>query len=137
MQTVILTQQLYSSGQTVDIDEGPQWLCGPNAAEEQHGAGIVDAVKYSPLLIHPEGNEVSFVCKLFWQGLGPEAALGYQIRAGIFGQAVGIDSRRVLRSKAQAESATPAALLFSYLKMGKKCICYHYNIRQCSLWVIV
>ncbi len=119
MQTVLfLTQQLHSSGQTVDIDEGPEWLCGPNAAEEQHGAGIVDAVKYSPLLIHPEGNKVSFVCELFWQGLGPEAALGYQVRAGIFGQGVGIDSRRVLRSKAQAESATPAALLFSYLKMG-------------------
>lgn len=120
MQTVIfLTQQLHSSGQTVDIYEGPQWLCGPNATEEQHGAGIVDAVKYSPFLIHPEGNEVSFICKLFWQGLGPEAALGYQVRAGVFGQTVGVDSRWVFRSKAQAESATPAALLFSYLKTGK------------------
>lgn len=116
---------MYSPCQTVHVDESPQRLRGPDATEKQHGAGVVDAIKHSPLLIHPEGNEVSFVCKLLRQGLGPEAALRDQVGAGVFGQAVGVDSRWVFRREAQAESSTPTALFFSDLERNK-------DIVQCS-----
>lgn len=59
--------------------------------EEQHGAGVIDSVEHPALFIHPEGDDVSLIGELLWQGFGPEAALGHQIRAGILGQGVWID----------------------------------------------
>lgn len=87
-----------------------------HAAEEQHGAGVVDSVKHSALLVHPEGDDGPLVGELLRQRLGPEAALRDQVRAGVLGQGVGVDPRGVFARKAEAQSTAPAALFFSYLE---------------------
>lgn len=85
--------------EAVDIYEGPQRLRYLHATEEEHRAAVVNSVKHSPLLVHPEGDDVSLVGELLRQGLGPEAALGDQVWAGILWQGVRVDPRRVLRCK--------------------------------------
>lgn len=84
-------------------------------AEEQHGAGVVDSVKHSALLVHPEGDDISLVGKLLGQGFGPEAALGDQVRAGVLGQGVGVDPGRVFTCETKSQGTAPAALFFSDL----------------------
>lgn len=56
-----------------------------HAAEEQHGAGIVDAVKHPALLVHPEGDDGPLVGELLRQRLRPEAPLRDQVWAGVLG----------------------------------------------------
>lgn len=56
-----------------------------HAAEEQHGAGVVDSVKHPALLVHPEGDDGPLVGELLRQRLGPEAALRDQVWAGVLG----------------------------------------------------
>lgn len=56
-----------------------------HAAEEQHGARVVDAVKHPALLVHPEGNDGPLVGELLRQCLCPEAPLRDQVWAGILG----------------------------------------------------
>lgn len=58
---VWLTEQLDSSSQAIDIDECPQGFGGAHAAEEQHGAGAVDAVKDAALFVHPESDKDALV----------------------------------------------------------------------------
>lgn len=56
-----------------------------HAAEEQHGAGVVDAVKHPALLVHPEGDDGPLVGELLRQRLRPEAPLRDQVWAGVLG----------------------------------------------------
>lgn len=56
-----------------------------HAAEERQGAGVVDSVKHSALLVHPEGDDGPLVGELLRQRLGPEAALRDQVWAGVLG----------------------------------------------------
>lgn len=85
--------------------------------EEQDGTGVVDSVEHSALLIHPEGDDVSLIRELLWQGFCPETALGDQVGAGVLGQGVWIDPRRVFGGKTKTQRAAPAALLFSDLEI--------------------
>lgn len=110
-----LTEQLYSSGQAINIDKGPEGLCCAHPAEEQHRTGAIDAVEDSALLVHPKGNNVSLIGELLRQCLGPKSTLGYQVGAGILGQVVWVYSGGVFGGEAQAQSSAPAALLFSNL----------------------
>lgn len=87
-----------------------------DAAEEQHGAGAIDAVKHPTLLVHPKGDDIALIGQLLGQGLGPEAVLGDQIWAGILGQVVWVDAGRVLGGEAQTQGSAPAALLLSDLE---------------------
>lgn len=111
-----LTEQLDPPREAVDVDERPQGLGDVHTAEEQHGAGAVDPVEHSALLVHPEGDDGPLVGELLRQRLGPEAALRDQVRAGVLGQGVGVDPRRVLAGEAEPQGAAPAALLLSYLE---------------------
>ena len=113
---VLLTKQLDPSGEAVDVYESPQGFGDVHAAEEQHGAGVVDPVKHAALLVHPEGDDVSLVGELLGQSLGPEAALGHQVGAGVLGQGVWVDPRRVFAREAKPQGAAPAALLFGDLE---------------------
>jgi len=56
------------------------------------------------------------VGKLLGQRLGPEAALGHQVRAGVLGQVLRVDPRRIFGGEAQAQRPAPAALLLSDLE---------------------
>lgn len=112
----VLTQELHSTGEPVDVDQGPERLCCPHATEEEHGSRVIDPVENPALLVHPEGNDVSLVCKLFWQSLGPKPALGNQVRARVLWQSVRVNPRWVLGSKAESKSPAPATLLFSDLQ---------------------
>lgn len=56
-----------------------------HATEEQHGAGVVDSVKHSALLVHPEGDDGPLVGQLLRQRLCPETALRDQVWAGVLG----------------------------------------------------
>lgn len=85
-------------------------------AEEQHGARVVDPVKHPTLLVHPEGDDVSFIGELLRQGFCPEATLGDKVRAGVLGQGVWVDPRWVFACKTKTQGAAPAALLFSDLE---------------------
>lgn len=87
-----------------------------HAAEEQHWARVVDSVKHPALPVHPEGDDVSLVGELFWQGLCPETALGDQVWAGVLWQGVWVDPRWVFGCKTKTQCTAPAALLFSDLE---------------------
>lgn len=70
--------------------------------EEQHGAGVVDPVKSSALLIHPKRDDVALVGEFLWQGFCPKATLADQVGAGVLGQRVWIDPRWVFFCEAKA-----------------------------------
>lgn len=106
-----LTEQLDAPSEAIDVHEGPERVSRADPIEEEHGSRVVDAVEHAPLLVHPEGDDVALIGELFWQGLGPEAALGHQVRAGVLGQRAGVDAGRVLAREAQPQRPAPAALL--------------------------
>lgn len=110
-----LTKQLDAPCEAVDVHQGPEWVGCADPIEEEHGGRVVDAVKHTALLVHPEGDDVALVGKFLRQRLGPEAALGDQVRAGILGQRVRVDAGGVLAREAQAQRPTPTALLLGDL----------------------
>lgn len=110
-----LTQQLDASSEAVDVHQGPEWVGRADPVEEEHGCRVVDAVEDTALLVHPEGDDVPLIGKLLRQRLGPEAALGHQVGAGILGQRVRVDAGRVLACEAQPQCPAPAALLLGDL----------------------
>ena len=73
-----------------------------NATEKHHRAGLIDTVEHTALLVHPEGDDVPFVGELLREGLGPEATLRDQVRAGVLGKVVWIDPGRILGCEAKA-----------------------------------
>lgn len=110
-----LTKQLDAPCEAVDVHQGPERVGRADPIEEEHGGRVVDAVKHTALLVHPEGDDVALVGKFLGQRLGPEAALGDQVRAGVLGQRVRVDAGGVLACEAQAQRPTPTALLLGDL----------------------
>lgn len=111
-----LTKQLDTPREAIHIHQGPEGVSRADPIEEEHGGGVVDSVEYTALLVHPESNDVALIGKLLGQRLGPEAALGHQVGAGVLGQRVGVDAGGVLAREAQAQRAAPAALLLGDLR---------------------
>lgn len=60
-----LTKQLDAPREAVDIHQGPERVGRADPVEEEHGSRVIDAVEHAALLVHPEGDDVALVCKLF------------------------------------------------------------------------
>lgn len=60
-----LTKQLDAPREAVDIHQGPERVGRADPVEEEHGGRVIDAVEHAALLVHPEGDDVALVCKLF------------------------------------------------------------------------
>lgn len=113
-----LTQQLDAPSEAINVHQGPEWVSRADSVEEEHDSRVVDAVEDSTFLVHPESDDVTFTGVLLRQGLGPEATLGHQVRAGVLGQRVRVDAGRVLACEAQPQGPAPAALLLGDLVAG-------------------
>lgn len=96
------TEQRDLLGDSVDVDDGPQRAADAEAAVEEDGLALVDAVEDPPVAVGPEGQHVVSQGEPLGQGLGPVAGPGHQIRAGVLGDVRGRQFAGVQAGEAEA-----------------------------------
>ena len=103
-----LTEQRDLLGDAVDIYDGPEWTANAEAAVEEDGLSVIDAVENSSVAIGPECQHIVLQGQSLWQSFGPVAGPGHQVRASVLGDVGGDQFPGVQTGESEAQRSAPA-----------------------------